>query len=261
LADALRPLEHRLPPFLLPLIAAGELTGRLDEVLRHAAQHCRMMARPRRAVRNAWLAPLAIYLVAIPLHFLLLVLSGNWSGIVALGVDTTASVGSLAVTAGLLIAPPLKPAWDRLRLFVPVWGPAERDLNVSLFLRIFGLLYATGGARVEVMIRSAARSAANHHVRYDLLRAAADIELGSDLAHAFKSCTCLHHDERQTLAAGELSGTVERACERLANQLDEVIESRMKIVTAFALRLTVILVSMTLIGALVGVVSALVLGA
>jgi general secretion pathway protein F len=259
LTDALRAVEHRVPRFYLPLVAAGEQTGRLDEVLRHAARQCRLLARPVRALRTVWLAPLAIYLVAIPLEFLLLIMGGNWSSLLTFMSDAIAQLGSIAVTVLLLVAPPLKPAWDRLRLLIPVWGRAERDMSVSRFVRLFGLLFATGGTRVESMIRFAGLSVANDHVRRDLLNAARQIEHGADLARVFSACACLTDEERQLLAAGELSGTVEQACDRLADQLDDAVEARLKIVSAVAFRVTIAAVSLSLLGALSGIVRSVLL--
>lgn len=260
LADALRMIEHRLPPFYLPLIGAGEQTGRLAEVLHYLATHCRLLARPRQALRNVWLVPLSVYLAGIPIKLAIVIFTGALSRLWPHVLDAIGTLGSLAAVAVLLLAPPLKPAWDRLRLIIPVLGRSERDLAVSRFLRVFAMLYATGGMRVENMIRFAARSVDNDFLRRDLSRCAKRIEQGENLASAFSVCLSLSHEEKQTIAAGELSGTLEAVCERLAANLDEALEARLKAVTAFAVRVMMFLVSLSLFGTGLGIVSAIVLG-
>ena len=259
LAEALQAVEPRLPPFFLPLVAAGEETGRLDEIFRYLADHCRMLARPTRALRNVWLGPLLVYLLSIPLKILLFLWFGDWSGTWARVVDAVAALGSLGAIAFLLTVPLLKPAWDRLRVIVPILGRSERDVSVSRFLRVFSMLYATGGMRVENMIRFAAKSVSNDFFQRDLLRAAKRVERGDSLSQAFSSCISLNHEEQQTIAAGELSGTLEAACHRLATNLDEVLEARLKVVTNIAMRVTMFVVTMSVVGLVLNLVTMAVL--
>lgn len=247
LTDALRPIAQRLPPFFLPMIAAGELTGRLPELLHHVSQHCRLLARPARALRNVWLAPLTIYGAGIVLRLLLLLFMGDWTQFWREGVNATAELGSIVTMGLLLVAPPFKPAWDRLRLIVPVLGKSERDLSISRFLRVFAMLYGAGGMRVEKMIRFAAQSVANDYYQIDFARAAQRVEKQMTLAQAFADCVALNSEEKETIASGELSGTVERQCERLADLLDESLEARMKIVTDIAARIMMGLVTASVV--------------
>ncbi len=60
LADALGPAEELLPPFFLPVIQAGEQSGRLGEALRFLEKHCNLLAGPALALRNVWLFPVVI---------------------------------------------------------------------------------------------------------------------------------------------------------------------------------------------------------
>jgi type IV pilus assembly protein PilC len=258
-SDALRAIEGRLPPFFIPLIAAGEETGRLDEVLHYLSDHFRLLARPTRALRNVWLGPLLVYLVSIPLKLLMLLWFGAWSSVGAQMVDAVASIGSLIAIAFLLLAPPLKPAWDRLRVVIPVLGQSEREVSLSRFLRIFSMLYGTGAMRVENMIRFAARSVTNDFFQRDLLRAAKRVEQSDNLAQAFSNCITLNSEEKQTIASGELSGTLEAACQRLASNLDEVLEARLKVVTNIAMRVTMFVVTMSVVGLVLNLVTMAVL--
>ena len=249
----------QLPSCFLPLVAAGEETGQLDQVFHYLAEHCRLLARPTRALRNVWLAPMMVYLAGIPLKILLLMWYGAWTSTWAGVVDAIATLGSLAAIVFLLKAPPLKPAWDRLRIVIPILGRSERDVSISRFLRVFAMLYAIGAMRVENMIRFAARAVTNDFFQRDLLRAVKRIERGDSLVVAFSACISLSHDEQQTIAAGELSGTLEAACLRVATNLDEVLAARLKVVTAFATRVTVFVVTLSVVGLIMNLVAGAIL--
>ena len=56
------------PRFYLPILAAGEQAGRTDESLRFLERHCKLLAGPAHAVRNAWLFPLVILLLGTALE-------------------------------------------------------------------------------------------------------------------------------------------------------------------------------------------------
>lgn len=257
LADALAETALGLPPFFVPLVSAGERAGRLDEAFQLLANQCQLMARPSAAMRNAWLAPLVIYLCATVLTGVVKLAAGHWSQLFAVAVDLVSQCGSLAAVLLLLLAPPLKPVWDQFRLWVPVWGRAERDLSVSRFLRVFAMHFATGGIRVEQMIRSAALAVDNDTLRREFVAAAQHVQRGADLVTAFASCPSLRREERDLLASGETTGTIDRACDLLARGLDEDVAASLRVVTAVTTRVTLALVVLSLMGALGGLVPAL----
>lgn len=58
LAEAFAAIEWGLPTFFVPMVQAGEQTGRTDEALRHLERHCRLLIAPSNALRNVWLVPL-----------------------------------------------------------------------------------------------------------------------------------------------------------------------------------------------------------
>lgn len=248
LSEALQVIEHRLPPFALPVIVCGEQTGRLEESLRFLAEHCRALHRPTEALRNTWLVPLTIYLAGQALGCLLHLVLGSWSGLLSAIVELLITIGSLAAIAVLLRLSPFKALGDRVKLLVPVLGAAERELAVSRFLHVFSLLYSSGGSRVETMIRNACRPVTNIWLRQDLLRAATRIENGVSLPEAFASTSTLSLDEQHELAAGELAGRLAETSSRMAMRADESAAAKLNLITRYASRIMSGLVTFSLAG-------------
>jgi type II secretory pathway component PulF len=246
LSDALRVIERRLPPFVMPVVRCGERTGRLDEALHFLAEHCRMLHRPSTAVRNAWLLPLAIYFGGKALGLILLFLFGSWSSMLSAAMDLLTSCGSLAAIVILYLATPIKTLIDQVKVLLPVIGTVERELALNRFLHVFSMLIATGGERVEDMIRHAAQTIDNDVLRADLIRAAGQVERGATLAEAFDKTTTLSTDEKSELAAGDLAGRLAETCARIAQRAGESAATKLVWITHVTTRLTMGLAAFSL---------------
>ena len=162
LSEALEPNRDRFPRFFVPVIRCGEQSGRLDEAFRYLAQHCHLMARPSSLARNIWLLPLAI-LVGFSLVGLVItaVVAPIWVALAHAGQELGRYAVLAAVVAVVLFVPEVRAVVDRVKLAIPVVGAIERDLAVNRFFHALHLVYATGGMRVEAMIRLAMMSVAS----------------------------------------------------------------------------------------------------
>jgi type II secretory pathway component PulF len=186
LHDALATEPAPWPLFFLPVLDAGEQAGRTDEALRFLERHCKLLVRPANAIRNAWLFPLAIMLFGTTLKLGIIAFMSTLSLLYVEAMNSLRGYATLALIAIVLIAPLFRPLVDRLKLMIPWIGPAERELAMNRFFQVFAMMYATGGRRVDSMIRFSARCVNNVSVRQDLLQAAAQIEHGESLPQAFK---------------------------------------------------------------------------
>jgi type II secretory pathway component PulF len=248
LSEALRAIGHRLPPFVVPVVVCGEQTGRLDQSLRFLEEHCRMLHRPREALRNAWLLPLAIFFGGKALSVTVLFLFGSWSSTVSAIGDLVVSLGSLAAVAIIIFVTPIKSLLDQIKLMIPVIASVERELAVNRFLHVFSMLYGSGGQRVEKMIRHACQTISNHWLRQDLLRAAVEIERGATLSEAFGKTKTLSRDEQSELAAGEHAGRLAETSVRVAERVGESAATKLTWITHVTLRITMGMVVMSVAG-------------
>lgn len=226
------------PSFFLPILAAGEQAGRTDESLRFLERHCKLLAGPTRAVRNAWLFPLVIMLFGTTIHLGLLAFRLQLGPLLEATISSLRGYGALALFAIVLVAPAFRPLIDPLKLAIPWLGAAERELAMNRFFQVFAMMYATGGRRVDAMIRFSSRCVSNVAVRNDLLQAAAQIELGASLPQAFAAARYVTPSEKEVIAAGDLSGMLEKAFERIAYEAGEKLDFRMQMVTNVLTKVT-----------------------
>jgi type II secretory pathway component PulF len=260
LSEALRPVAHRLPSFVLPVVVCGEQTGRLDESLRFLAEHCRLLHRPSEALRNVWLFPLAIHFGGLILACILHLLLGSWSGMLAAASQLVISAGTVSAIAILIIATPIKLLVDRIKLWLPVLGSAEREISVNRFLHVFSLLYGGGGQRVEKMVRDSCQTVSNVWLREKLLRAATQIERGGTLPEAFARTTVFTTDEHAELEAGELAGRLAETSARIAVRVGESAAAKLTAVTHVITRITMFMVTFSLVGTVLSLAVARIFG-
>ena len=229
LAEALAAIEWGLPTFFVPMVQAGEQTGRTEEALRHLERHCRMLVAPSNALRNVWLIPLALMLFGTTIQLAAHVLFMPWTTTLGFVFSSLTSYAMLAVLAFIIVSSPLKPITDQLKLLLPVVRDVERESAVSHFFHAFAMLYAAGGRRVESMITFSARTVGNEAIRKDLLMVVGRIEQGATMTEAFRKSRQLLQHEQDLIESGELSGTLERNFERIATDVAEKLRFRLGI--------------------------------
>ena len=224
LFDALEPHKNRFPAFFLPVLRCGEECGRLDEALRYLESHCRDMAEPARMMRNTWLVPLVMMLIST------LICTAAYFTFAPVAVafrymeSSMESYLLLGFAVGLAICvPPLRALCDQLRLFIPVIGPAERELTLNRFFNAMNLLYSTGGRRVETMIRLAAASCENIAIRTDFMNAAKVIESGGTIAEAFAAVGCLSLSYKASIMMGDEAGKLDDAFEMICKESSDAV--------------------------------------
>jgi type II secretory pathway component PulF len=238
------------PLFYMPILEAGERAGRTDESLRFLEHHCKLLARPAHAIRNAWLFPLVILLFGTTVRLGAMAVALPLTSVLGAAIDSARGYATLALIAIVLVAPVFRPFIDPLKLAIPWVSAAERELAMNRFFQVFAMMYATGGRRVDSMIRFSARCVSNTAIRKDLLQVAAQIEAGESLPEAFAETRYVTPDEKGTITAGDQSGTLEKAFERIAFETGEKLSFRMELLTTVATRLTFLLVSFSVASAI-----------
>ena len=241
-SDSLDARGARWPPFFLPVLRAGEQSGRVDESLRYLEHHCRMLDGPAQSLQQAWLYPVVVFVAGLVVQFVAHLMLGSARSAFGILFGALVQVAVLGAIAFIALGPLFKHSVDRIRMLVLFVKDFDRELAVNRFFRILSLMVASGGPRVEAMIELAARTVPNLAVRHDLLQAAAEIRRGNPLADAFAACRYLTHDEKASLAVGDVTGMFERACERISDTAGEHLQTRCERFQGVALRLTMWLV-------------------
>ncbi len=220
LAESLQDASPYLPAFYLPVVEAGEQSGRLDEAFEFLHNHCKLLAGPASAIRNIWLFPLAILMAGSLIRVALFLVAGHFSDGIATLVTELGGWIQMAIVLAVIFLTPVRVLLDEVRLRIPWLGELEREICVLRFFRVMSLVYGVDAGRVEAMIQIAAKAVTNRAAQNDFLRAAKAIESKATISDAVQRVNLLSPDERATIEVGEVSGTLEGAFDEVANQAE-----------------------------------------
>jgi type II secretory pathway component PulF len=146
------------------------------------------------------------------------------------------SYAALGALLFILFGTPFRPLIDFLKLHLPFIGTLERDLNANRFFHALAMLHATAGHRVEKMVRVAARTVNNQLLQTDMEEVATEIERGSTITEAFDEASYLSPAQKQMIATGELSGTLERSYQHIAEEAASKLQVRLELIRFWAVR-------------------------
>ena len=254
LAAALAAVEWGLPPFFVPMIEAGEQTGRLDESLRYLEHHCKLLAGPARTLRNVWLLPLTIALIGTAIKLVAHLCLATWGATLSFFFSSLTSYAMLGVIAFVVLSSPVKPLLDQLKLLLPIVSDVEKEVAANRFFHALAMLYAAGGRRVEGMIEFSARGVANIYLRRDYLSVAERIKRRDSLPAAFQAAEYIPQAQQELIESGDLSGTLEKSFERISRDTAEQLGFRIDLFNRIFTRLMALMVvysiALTLLGLL-----------
>lgn len=260
LYDALEPNAEQFPPFFLPVLRCGELSGRLDETFAYLGKHCGLLVRPGRLARNLWLYPLVVMVTGSIIKIAMVAAFLPWRDSLAYARSTLADYLIAAVVVAIaLVAPQTKAILDWVQLSLPVVRETQCDLAVNRFFQAMNLVYCTGGMRVEAMIRMAARSVDNHVLRDDFLQAAAIVESRGTIADAFAAPRNVAEEYKELVHTGDQAGKLEHAFATICRIAEAALEHRLDWFNRIFLRLVSLVVVLSV--AMTAVAIAMTLGA
>lgn len=254
ITEALASGAPRLPAFFLPVMAAGEASGRLDEAVSFLGSHCKLLAGPASALRQLWLFPVVIMLFGSAMAVLINLVFGSIGDAMAAFFSEAFAWGQLVLLVAIVLMTPVRTYFDRVRLVIPFVGALEREIALHRFFRVMSLLYSVGGHRVEEMIQTAAKTISNEAARDDLLRASAEIENGGTIADAFRRVAMITDDEKATISNGEMSGVLEQAFDQISNDTGRSMLAKLNFIRPILMRFVTAAVVMSTIGTILRLV-------
>ncbi len=180
-----------------------------------------------------------------------LVFASVYEALAYVGRTLVSCAPAVAIVLVVLAVPQARAAIRQAVLYVPLIGPAQRDLSINRFFHVLCLLYSTAGMRVEAMIRSAAQTVTVPSIRREFLRAAEIVERGGSLFDAFDASTVLKQEFKQFVAVGEESGKMEVAFSSITRITAESASSLLDRFNRIFFRLLVFLVTLSVAGTLI----------
>jgi type II secretory pathway component PulF len=207
ISDGLEKARGVLPHFVVPVIRAGEMSGRLVEAFELIQDYSERLGPTLKLVRNTWLYPLICMVAGATVRTAIFLYFGMWLWAWRFVRDTTLGAAWVALVIWCILNLRLVRSWvDPLLLQIPGLGKAILRLSVILFFSTLRLAYEAGGMSVLSAFDLALATVRNSAVRQDLARARPVLEKNGAFQDAFSESLLLSGQIQESIAVGALSG-------------------------------------------------------
>ena len=237
------------------MVDAGEKGGLLAEILARVATFLENTARLRKKVKSAMMYPTVVTFVAITITIFLLVkvvpvFGEIFSGFGAKLPAPTQYLIALSewLQGNLLILIPAmalviygwlayiktkqgREFWDRTRIQLPIFGVIAHKICLARFTRTLASLIRSGVPILEVL-GIVANTVGNVVMEKAIRIAMTDIEKGSGISDAMSKHPVFPTMIIRMMSAGEQTGKIDSMLERIADFLDEEIETTLSGLTS-----------------------------
>jgi len=255
-SDALRKHPKVFDKLFTSMIDAGEKGGLLAEILARVATFMENRQRMNKKIKSAMMYPTVVTCVALGITVFLLVkvvpvfgeiFSGfgkKLPGPTQLLIDVSdflrskygilvfgAIGGSVYGFLAYIKTPPGRAFWDNIRIKLPVFGQLAHKIVVARFARTFASLIRSGVPILEVL-NIVANTSGHVGMEKAIRTAATDIEKGDGISTALGKHPIFPVMIIRMLTAGEQTGKIDQMLERVANFLDEEIETTLNGLTS-----------------------------
>jgi type IV pilus assembly protein PilC len=247
-SEALQKHPKAFNRLYISMVSAGEKGGLLAEILARLATYLENTDHLRKKVKTALMYPTAVTIVAICITTFLLVkvvptfkeiyggfgaqLPGPTQFLIDLS-DVIKKYLLVFIAGGVLLAwgwfyflrtKPGREFWDYRRIKLPVFGAIAHKICLARFTRTFASLVRSGVPILEVL-QIVSRTVGNVIMEKAIMTAATDIERGEGISAALGKNPIFPSMVIRMMTAGEQTGNIDNMLERVANFLDEEIES------------------------------------
>jgi type IV pilus assembly protein PilC len=237
------------------MVAAGERGGLLAEILARLAVYLENTARLRKKVKSATMYPTVVTVVAILITVFLLVRVVPVFGQVFASFNAPLPAPTLylikisnfvkhylilfmlASGAGVygwfyFIKTPIgRHFWDSRRIRLPIFGSIAHKICLARFTRTLASLIRSGVPILEVL-QIVSSTVGNVVMEKAIKTAATDIERGESISTALSRHPIFPTMIIRMVTAGEQTGKIDNMLERIADFLDEEIETTLSGLTA-----------------------------
>lgn len=230
------------------LVAAGEKSGLLADSLGRVATHLEGSERLRRKVKSAMMYPVLVLLVAFAVTVFLLVkvvpvfgeIYSSFHG--KLPAPTQAlidfsnflqhwffpvAIGAVAAVFGWIKFLQTKPGrefWDSRRIRLPIFGKIAHQICLARLTRTFGALVKSG-VPILTVLQTVSKACGNVIMEKAVNECTMEIQLGSGISEAMVKRPIFTDMVVDMISAGEQTGKLDEMLNRVADHLDEEIET------------------------------------
>lgn len=255
LADALKKFPRQFDDLFVNMIAAGEVGGILDTILRRLSGYMEKAAKLKSQVKGAMTYPLvtlviAFIVLAVILVFVIPVFQQMFADfgkelplptqiVVALSNFVKSKIlyilGAMVIfifafrrfyktAKGRILA-------DRLVLSVPVVGMLIRKVSVAKFTRTMGTMLASGVAILDALDITA-KTSGNKTIEGALYNVRASIAEGQTMAEPLSESGVFPSMVCSMISVGESTGALDAMLEKIADFYDEEVDQAVENLTS-----------------------------
>lgn len=251
-AEGLQEFPHVFDHLYRSMVAAGEKSGHLDQVLNRLADYTEQRQHMRNQIIMASVYPVVMVIVAFSVIGILLAavvpkiteqfehmgqqlpaltrfMIGASEFVQAYGIWVVLLLMLMAVGwQRLLTKPAIKLSYDRRILKMKVIGRIVNSVNTARFARTLSILNASGVPLLDAM-RISADVLDNSYMRQSVAEAAGRVREGTSLRTALEQTKLFPPMMLHMIASGEKSGQLDSMLERAADTLDREFEMTMTV--------------------------------
>lgn len=237
------------------MVAAGEKGGLLAEILARLAVYLENAARLRKKVKSAMMYPTVVTIVAILITIFLLIkvvpvfgeifksfgatLPAPTQFLIDLSHFVQKFILLLLIGGGgavygwfyFIKTPAGRTFWDTYRIRLPIFGSIAHKICLARFTRTLASLIRSGVPILEVL-QIVSQTVGNVVMERAIKTAAGDIERGESISVALAKHPIFPVMIIRMVTAGEQTGKIDNMLERIADFLDEEIETTLSGLTA-----------------------------
>ena len=237
------------------MVGAGEQGGLLAEILARLATYLENTARLRKKVKSALMYPTAVTIIAIGITVFLLVkvvpvfseiftsMGGQLPTPTQYLINVSNAMqkyfylfllGGGSIVFGWLYfikTPPGRAFWDARRIKLPIFGQIAHKICLARFARTLASLIRSGVPILEVLA-IVQNTVGNVVMENAVKTAASDIERGESISTALSKHPVFPTMIIRMITAGEQTGKIDSMLERVADFLDEEIETTLSGLTS-----------------------------
>lgn len=254
-SDALKKHPKAFDRLYVCMVDAGEKGGLLAEILSRLATYQENTARLRKKVKSAMMYPTAVTIIAIGITVFLLIKVVPVFGEIFSGfgaklpaptqflIDVSKIMQKYFLIGFIVIGAIIygwfafiktkkgREFWDRTRIQLPIFGVIAHKICLSRFTRTLASLIRSGVPILEVL-NIVANTVGNVIMEKAIRVAASDIEKGDGISAALSKHPVFPTMIIRMMTAGEQTGKIDAMLERVADFLDEEIDTTLSGLTS-----------------------------
>lgn len=270
LSDALRAYPKTFPDLYTSLIASGETSGKLAEVMERLALDMEAAQTIRRKILSATVYPMALTVVALAVVTILMIfvvpkvvdqfdtfgqdlptltrfVIGVSEGLKAYGIFALILILLFGFGfSQMLKRPSVKFKFHSFLLGLPLTGRLMRDLNAARFARTMAGLLDSGTPSLTAM-ETAKFTLKNHVMQEAVSKATLKVREGTTMSTALKQTGVFPPLVTQMVAGGEASGNVGKMFSKSADYLEAEFESATSVFLSLLEPLIIVLMSLVVL--------------